>query len=124
MSLFEKKFKVIRRKGRLFLDYEGWTYDLSPPEIINMTLPPDVSGVDAYLLEGSKNKGIKGDFSVSFNSEWFIGCDASAKYMDKFMDGWIYEIRYSKNVRRAWICPYLKFLFDKPPEIMHVLIEP
>lgn len=123
MSSFEKKFKVIRRKGRLFLDHEGWTYDLSPPDAMKIALPPNVSGVDVYLSEGARSKGVEGDFSVLFNSDWFIGCDASARYVDKFMDGWIYEISDKKSVRRAWICSYMKLLLDKPPDIMHVLIE-
>lgn len=118
-----EKFKVIRRKGKLYFDHGGWTYDLSPPEFVSMILPPNISGVDAFLEDGAKAKGITGDFLVSFSPEWFIGCDAKADYLESFLEGWIYEVKYGGKVRKAWVCPHMRLIFDSPPKIMHLSIE-
>jgi hypothetical protein len=117
------EFNVIRRKGKLFLDYGGWTYDLSPPDFVRMVLPPNVSGVDAFLLHGSKTKGIVGDFKLKFDREPSLECDAEANYIDKFMDGWTYEITSGGlQSRKAWVCNYMTLFFKSPPEIMYITI--
>jgi len=117
------KFKVLKRKGRLFLDHHGWTYDLSPPEFVRMILPPNVAGVDAFLVEGSKRKGISGDFTLEFSSDFNFECDASATYSTKFMDGWIYDISSGSESRKAWVCSYMKLIFKEPPDIIYLSIE-
>ena len=75
------EFKILKRKGRLFLDYGGWTYDLSPPEFVRMVLPPNIKGVDSFLMEGARRKGIQDDFLLSFSREETFECDASANYI-------------------------------------------
>lgn len=126
MNIPEKllKFKVLKRKGKLFLDYGGWTYDLSPPDFVRMVLPPNVTGVDSFLLEGAKRKGIDGDFMLQFSHEPSLECDASASYLDKFMDGWMYEITSGSQRRKAWVCGYMRLVFKDPPKTMYITIDP
>jgi hypothetical protein len=123
MSIHERQIiNILRRKGRLFLDHEGWTYDLSPPDFIKMSLPPNTKGIDSFLEEGARAKGIDGDFNIVFSREWFFECDASAFYSDKFMEGCIYEVKFREDSRKAWVCSYLGLLFSEPPQVMHISI--
>lgn len=118
------EFKVLKRKGKLYLDYGGWTYDLSPPDFVRMVLPPNISGVDSFLMDGAKRKGIDGDFTLKFSHIPLLECDASARYLEKFMDGWVYEISSGMQKRKAWVCGYMKLVFERPPDTMHITIEP
>lgn len=118
------EFKVLKRKGRLYLDYGGWTYDLSPPDFVRIALPPNVSGVDSFLIEGAKRKRLEGDFTLQFSHEDSLDCDASANYLEKFMDGWVYDIASGLQKRKVWVCSYMKLIFKNPPDVMYITIAP
>ena len=117
-------FKVIKRKGRLFLDYEGWTYDLSPPEIVRMALPPNILGVDFFLMKGAMIKGIEGDFRLKFDLEESLQYDTFASYIGKLMNGWIYEMAFGHEQRKVWVCEYMKLIFKEPPKKSYITIRP
>jgi hypothetical protein len=119
--------KITRKDSRLYVNYNGWTYDLSPSPITRMNLPPDVSGVDEILLRGSEAKGIVGDFELRTEYEWYRGCDARAELLKVFMDGWIYEIfgeglKFEKML--VWACPYLKMVLGSNPKSIYLSAEP
>lgn len=118
-----KSFKVCIRKKGIFLDYQGWMYDLSPPDYVKISLPPDVLGVDSLLLNSMKQKGIEGDFFVKICDNADSEYEAEATYLNSFMEGWIYDVRYVKINKKVWICSYLKFMYETPPKTIRVSLE-
>lgn len=118
--------KIIRKDGRLYVNHNGWTYDLSPPPIVKMNLPPDVSGVDEILDQGSKAKGIFGDFELRTEYDWYRGCDARAELLKIFMDGSVYEL-FGEDLkfkrRLVWACPYLKMMLGSNPKLIYLSVE-
>jgi hypothetical protein len=121
-------FRVISRNGGFWLEKDGWTFNLEPPEVVKLSLPPYVEGIDWFILNSSRLKNIASEFmKVTFSEEMFLGCDARLEYTDSAFGGWIYSI--SKEFldfsidRKIWICSQMNLYFDKPPTKLYTCIE-
>lgn len=129
MSSGENSFRVVGRKdGGLCMEKNGWTFDLAAPEIVKLALPPYVKGVDWFIKEAAKIKGISSkDMRVSFNESFFIGCDASLHYDSPHSGGWIYKVRgegvKADELSMIWICRKMQDEFKKPPSNIFTLLE-
>ena len=121
-------FKVISRKGGYWLEKNGWTFNLRPPEIVEISLPPYVNGIDWFIKEASSIKGISSELmEVKFSLNLFMGCDANLSYEEKAFGGWIYSLGrefLDFNVdRKIWICGQMKLYFENPPKKIFVSLE-
>lgn len=122
---FEIKFPIATKSNNFFVIHNGWPYDLSPPPIVKISLPPNIIGIDEVLREGSKIKNINGDFVLTASDEWFFGCDVRAEYKNTELNGWVYVAKSEKlkiSDQHVWVCPYLKFYFEEPPKILYMSI--
>lgn len=131
MSIFEKKelsqsyFSILKKDSKFFITYQGWSYDLSPSNIVKMSLPPNVEGVDSFLRKASQYKNISGDIALVAKNDWFF-CDARIEYKEKFMEGWTYDI-FSEEMKipnglGVWICPYIKFFYEDMPKKLYLKV--
>lgn len=123
-----RSFRIISRNGGLWLEKDGWTFNLEPPEMIKLSLPPYVEGVDWLVRQAMKAKGVDSEFMrVTFSEELFLGCDARLNYMDSAFGGWTYSLsREFLDIsldRKLWICPQMRLYFDKPPMELYTCIE-
>jgi hypothetical protein len=124
----ERSFRVISRKGGLWLDKDGWTFNLEPPEIVKMSLPPYFEGVDWFIREAMRLKGIEDEYlSVKFSDSLFLGCDANLSYIDSAFGGWTYSVDKEflefDSIRKLWICSQMKLYFDNQPKHLFISIE-
>lgn len=123
-----KWFRVIRKKGELYLYKDGWTFNLSPPEFVKLYLPPYVEGVDWFVRSAMKIKGIDSQsMRVNFHSELFMGCDASLHSPEKSQGGWIYTVKDEflgiEPDRKIWLCEHMKIYFDMAPDSIFVSLQ-
>jgi hypothetical protein len=136
MSIFDKddenkdditRFQILNKRGSYFVMYKGWAYNLSPSSYTQMSLSPAILGVDSFLKEGSKIKGIDGNLTLASCPDWFLGCDVRIEFQERLLDGWVYSLHAEslnvKNFHRVWICPYLKFFFENPPPKLFLSLE-
>jgi len=135
MSIFEKsnhigipEFDIIRKNKNYYILKNGWTFDMSPPLIAKINLPPNVKGVDSFISEGQKIKNIKGDrLKLLVNKEWFLECDVKVEYFKKEFDGWIYKIKSESmqinSIIDIWVCSYLKNFFKETPNQLYLKLE-
>jgi hypothetical protein len=136
MSIFEKdepqtdgklRVQILSKGGNMFVMHQGWAYNLAPPPTTQMNLSPVVLGVDVFLREGAKIKGLGTSFTLASSPEWFLGCDARIEFEENLFDGWTYflypESLNVKNFHKVWICQYLKFYFENPPSKLFLLLE-
>lgn len=129
MNSSERSFRVIRRgDGGLCMETNGWTFDLAPPEIVRLSLPPYARGVDWLVREASRAKGISSDqMKVVFDENLFIGCDAVLSGPERSNGGWIYSISGEcmevPQPTKVWICDKMSLYFDKAPGKIHVFLD-
>lgn len=125
----EGKVRVLQGKnGSFFLEKNGWTYDLAPPPMVKISLPPYVEGLDWFVREVRKNKKISSsETTIKFSNTFFPGCDASIEYSGSSNGGWNYSVigesSFIGEKRHVWICPHAKFYFDEPPKNMFISVE-
>jgi hypothetical protein len=137
MSIFEKeeekedssflKVNIFEKKEKLFLMIGGWSYDLSPSPFTQINLSPVVKGVDVFIKEGMKIKGIKEKCTLEVSEKDIeFKCDARVDFNSSFFDGWIYDLQgeylMTGSKYQVWICPYMKFFFQKPPKTLYLRI--
>jgi len=128
MNSQEGNFRIISRNGGLWLDKNGWTFNLEPPEAVKISLPPYVEGVDWFVRSAMVAKGLECEYmKVTFCDSLFLGCDANLSYMDSAFGGWIYKIKSEflrfKTDRKLWICPQMKLYFENPPSNLFISLE-
>jgi hypothetical protein len=116
------------KNGSFHLEHNGWTYDLAPPPMVKMSLPPYVEGLDWFVREARKSKGISSsETTIRFSSDFFPGCDASIEYSGSSNGGWNYSVTGESSFlgerRHLWICPHAKLYFDEPPKRMFISVE-
>lgn len=128
MNSPEHSFRVISRNGGLWLNKDGWTFNLDPPETIKLSMPPYMEGVGWFVSEAARMKGIESEYmDVKFSQSLFLGCDASLSYADSMYGGWSYSVNKEfldfETTRRLWICPQMKIYFDSPPREIFISVE-
>jgi hypothetical protein len=136
MSIFEKdepksdgklRVQIFSKGGNMFVMRRGWAYNLAPPPTTQANLSPVILGVDVFLKEGSKIKGLGESFVLASSTEWFLGCDARIEFEEILFDGWTYSLYPEslsvKNFHKVWVCQYLKFFFDNPPPKLFLSLE-
>lgn len=128
MNCEQKSFKIISKNSDFCLEKNGWTFNLSPPEMIKISFPPDVEGLDWFVKEARILKNISSKtMNVDFSTSFFLGCDANLEYSESSFGGWIYSIENESlnfnNYRRIWICSQMKLYFENPPKKIFILIE-
>jgi hypothetical protein len=125
---FEYSFEIISRNGGFWLNKDGWTFNLSPAEMIKIQLPPDTEGIDWFVREASRLKKIHSEIMrVTFSSSLFLGCDARFSYKESSFGGWVYSISGEflefDNFRKVWICPQSNLYFNSPPDQIYASLE-
>lgn len=128
MSSEPSSFRVISRNSGFWLEKNGWTFNLAPPEMVKISMPPDCEGLDWFVREASRIKEIRREFMrVNFSEVLFLGCDASLSYSESSFGGWIYSLQNEfldfRNHRRMWICGQMKLYFEKPPQRLFISLE-
>lgn len=123
-----RSFRIISKKGELYLYKDGWTFNLSPPDFVKLYLPPYVEGVDWFVRSAMRIKGIEsGPMRVNFHDGLFMGCDASLNSPEKSYGGWIYSVEDEllgiEPDRKIWVCEHMKIYFDHAPEKIFVGLE-
>ena len=123
-----RSFRVISKNSGLWLEKDGWTFNLEPPEMVKLSLPPYVEGVDWFIRKAMNAKGIDSEFlEVKFSEELFLGCDARLNYVDSSFGGWIYsasnEFLDISFDRKLWICSQMRLYFDHPPSELYTCTE-
>lgn len=121
-------FRVISRNGGFWLEKDGWTFNLEPPEFVKLSLPPYVEGVDWWIRSAVSLKGIDSEFlRVQFSESLFLGCDANLSYMGLSFGGWTYSVKKEflnfNTDRKLWICSQMKFYFENPPKELFISVE-
>ena len=116
------------KKGDFYLYKDGWTFNLSPPEMVKLYLPPYVEGVDWFVRSATRIKEISSDsMRVRFHPELFMECDVSLHSPEKSHGGWIYSVKDEflgiEPDRKIWICDHMKIYFDQAPEKIFVSLE-
>ena len=128
-STVEGSVRIIQgQDGRFHLEHHGWTYDLAPPAIVRMSLPPYVEGMDWFVRECRKSNGVTStNTRIRFSGEFFPGCDASIEYSGASSGGWNYSVigesSFLGEKRDLWVCPQMKLYFDEPPKRMFISVE-
>lgn len=127
MNSSERSFRVISINGGLWLEKDGWTFNLEPPETIKLSLPPYVEGLDWFIREAMKAKSMDCKFiKVIFSESLFLGCDARLSYESVDLGGWRYslfkEFMDFDSDRKLWICRQMRLYFDQPPRELFVSI--
>lgn len=118
---------INQHKGKLFLNHNGWDYDLSAPPLIEINFSPTTQAVDKFIKYCASLKNIKNnDLIMEVQKDWFFLCDAALKFDSCYFNGWMYEIKAEKikmNYNKIWICPLMKVFFENPPQELYVKVE-
>lgn len=123
---YEKNIPILKKSEKFFIYYKNRYYDLSPPSVISMTLPPSIVGFDFVIREGSRIKDIQENLELKLSDEWFFYCDAKAEFKRSEMSGFIYRIEGEQikiKPQDVWICDYLKFFFEEPPAFLFLKLD-
>jgi len=128
MNSNPNRFKVLSKNENFWLDNEGWTFNLSPSQIVKLSLPPYIEGIDWFIRQARSIKTISSSSMwVNFSECFFLGCDAKLSYLQNSFGGWIYSIEGESlkfdNFRRIWICPHVNMYFEHPPNSIYVSLE-
>jgi hypothetical protein len=123
-----RSFRILSKNGELYLYKDGWTFNLSPPEIVKFSLPPYVEGVDWFVRAAAKIKGVSSEYmKISFHDQLFMGCDASLDGPERSYEGWIYSVKDEflgiEPDRKIWICEHMKIYFKNAPNKIFVSLE-
>jgi len=118
-------------QGRWKFRREGALFDMAPAELTDYVLSPCIIGADRLIQIGCKLKNIQNyeqGFLLLFSENYFPNADVKFTYSQPKYDGWIYKVE-ELNLKglmpgqEAWICPYMIFYYDKPPESIFIKIE-
>jgi hypothetical protein len=121
-------FKVFKSGGRWVFEKGGKTYDFAPAQITDASLSPVVVGADRLINLGCKSKNMadyENGFVLLVSNNYFPSCDVRLGYKEPLYDGWLYDV-YSENLQgvmagqQTWICPYIKFYYTEPPNILYL----
>ena len=128
MNSEDESLRIICQNGGFWLDKDGWTFSFEPPELVRLSLPPYVEGIDWWIRSVLDLKGINSDFlKIRFSQSLFLGCDAQLSYSNSTLSGWIYAVKKEflqfNTEKKLWICPQLKLFFDSPPKELFISVE-
>ena len=123
----ERTFQVISKNGGYWLNKNGWTFNLAPPDMVRISLPPYVEGVGWFVGEACRAKGIAPSLiEVKFSESLFLECDARIEHESESMGGWIYSIESESMLRspdkKMWICPQMKLYYERPPNTVYISV--
>lgn len=128
MNFPDGQANIIRKNGIFYLERNGWTFNLSPPDMVKLSLPPYVEGVDWFVRSLSELKSIDSDMMmIKYSEETFFGCDASLNRPEKALGGWIYSLEDEflgvTTDRKVWTCPQMSLYFENAPLKIFISLE-
>lgn len=121
-----------KKNGKWLFNKNGAAWPMAPAGITDVGLSPVVVGADRAINIACQMKGIENPengFCLLFSETYFPTCDVKFTYKEDKFDGWIYDVQ-SENLQglmaeqQTWVCPYLGFYFDKPPQTLYLKVEP
>ena len=120
--------RVFTKDGIFYAERNGWAINLSPPNMVKLSLPPYVEGMDWFLKSAAKFKNISPDsMKVRFSGSIFLGCDVRLESPEQMFGGWTYsvadEFLGAKIDRKIWMCPNFKLYYNMVPEKIFVSLE-
>lgn len=122
--------RPIYHKGYWVFEHNKKYYNIAPSHATALLLSPMILGIDKIMLAAChfKNIEIEKGFCLKVSEKYFENCDVKLDYNDTLFDGWVYDVKPEcfKNVRefqKIWMCPYLKFYYNSPPQILYVKVE-
>jgi hypothetical protein len=125
----EKLFIFINAQGNWCFEKDKKHYNLSPPEITRISLPPIASGADLLIKNACllKNIDYRNGIYILFNENEFINYDFKLEYCDKLLDGWLYNVYSDKfkinNGQKIWACSYLDLYYKNPPKTFYIELQ-
>lgn len=135
MTDFEKigaiAIECLQKNGRWVFLKDGSLFDLAPAGATEFALSPIVWGIDRLLGNGAKLLGIPNPEQgclLVISQNFLPKSDVKLNYLEQQFDGWLYAVE-ELNLKgllpgqKAWICPYMKYFFNEPPESIFVKIE-
>jgi hypothetical protein len=123
--------KCQKRNDRWVFLKDNVYYDMAPANITDYLLSPIVYGADRLINIGCKLKNIKNPesgFLLLFSENYFPNADVKLEFSENKYDGWTYKVN-SLNLQGllpdqgAWICSYMKFYYEKPPQSLYLKLE-
>lgn len=123
--------KCLQKNNRWVFAKDNSFYDMAPANITDYLLSPIVFGADKLIQIGCKLKNIhnpEDGFLLLFSENYFPNADVKLNFSENKFDGWIYKVE-SLNIKGllpdqgAWICPYMKFYYDEPPQTLYLKLE-
>jgi hypothetical protein len=126
-STESRNFQVISKNGGFWINKNGWTFNLAPPDMVKISLPPYVEGIGWFIREAAILKSIYSNLmDVKFSDSFFMDCDVRIDYESDSMGGWIYSVESESRIRspdkKMWICPQMKLYYDQPPKTVYISI--
>jgi hypothetical protein len=123
--------KPYHHQGKWVFDKDGQRWPMAPAGITDATLSPIVVGADRLINLACQMKKIENPeagFTLLFSEEYFPGCDVKFTYREPKYDGSVYNVE-GVNLKgivpdqQAWVCPYLTFYYQKPPQVLYLKVE-
>jgi len=120
-----------KKDGKWVFNKNGGVWPMAPAGLTDFALGPVLVGADRMIQAACQIKGIENPeegFCLLFSETYFPGADVKFSYKETKFDGWVYDIQ-SENMQgvvdgqQGWVCPYLSFYFDKPPQTIYLKVE-